>query len=140
LGLASRIVWHGRVTGAAKYRLLGEAAVIAVPSRYETFGMVAAEALAAGTPVVASDIPCLRDVVPDEAGVRVPPDDPGALAAGLTALLADPRRTAAAADAGRRFARQFDWDRLAAQQEAIYLATATRTNSAEAHREGRHGC
>jgi glycogen synthase len=134
LGLTDRIVWHGRVGGAAKYRLLGDAAVVAVPSRYETFGMVAAEALAAGTPVVASDIPCLRDVVPDAAGVRVPPENPVALAAGLTVLLADPRRAAGAGRAGREFARRFDWDRLAAQQEASYLAAAT------PHREGTRGC
>ncbi|WP_433218964.1 glycosyltransferase family 4 protein [Dactylosporangium sp. CS-047395] len=124
LGLTERVHWLGRVEGGAKYRLLADAAVVAVPSRFETFGMVAVEALACGTPVVATDIPCLRDVVPDEAGLRVPPGDPPALAAALRLVLDHPELAARFAAGARPFARQFGWDELAGRQDEIYRAAA----------------
>lgn len=124
LGVDGRISWRGRVEGQAKYDLLAAADVVAVPSRFETFGMVAVEALATGTPVVASDIDCLRHVVPDHVGRRVPVDQPEPLAAALRALLEDGATAARLGAAGREFARTFNWDRLAAQQERIYLAAA----------------
>jgi glycosyltransferase involved in cell wall biosynthesis len=123
-GVDGRISWHGRVEGQAKYDLLAAARVVAVPSRFETFGMVAVEALATGTPVVASDIDCLRQVVPGYAGRRVPVDRPDLLADALRALLEDEAAVVRLGSAGRAFARGFSWDRLAADQERIYLAAA----------------
>lgn len=64
--------------------------VVAVPSRREGFGLVAAEALAAGRPVVASAVGGLTDIVaPGETGVLVSPDDVVALGAGLRAVTAE---------------------------------------------------
>ena len=73
LGLAERVRFAGWVTGEAKWRLLAGARLAVVSSRHETFGMVALEAMATATPVVAFDIPGLHELVPDGCGWRVPP-------------------------------------------------------------------
>ncbi|GAA4796294.1 hypothetical protein GCM10023200_35450 [Actinomycetospora chlora] len=121
LGVDDRIRFVGWTAGAEKVALLADARLVVVPSRHETFGLVAVEALAAGTPVLAFDIPCLREVVPPGVGWTVPAFDGDALAARLVELMApDATPTLAAAGvAGRAFARAFDWDALAATQLAI---------------------
>ena len=106
--------------GEAKAALLAGARLVVVPSRAETFGLVAVEALAAGTPVVAFDIPSLREVVPPEVGWTVPAFDVDALGACLVAASADEAGLAAKGAAAREFARGYDWDALAAAQLAIY--------------------
>jgi glycosyltransferase involved in cell wall biosynthesis len=61
--------------------------VVVVPSRREPLGLAAVEGLACGTPVIASDVGGLREVVRDgENGLLIPPDDPGALAGALSRL------------------------------------------------------
>jgi glycogen(starch) synthase len=94
--------------------------VAVVPSRHETFGMVALEALAAATPVVAFDIAGLREVVPEGSGWRVPAFDVPALAERIRAACADPVLAEAAGLAGRHFAVGFDWDVLAGRQDEVY--------------------
>ena len=120
LGLAKRVRFAGWVTGEAKWRLLAGARLAVVPSRHETFGMVALEALATATPVVGFDIPGLREVVPDGCGWRVPPFDVPGLADRIRAACADPALAQAAGLAGRRFAAGFDWDVLAGRQDEVY--------------------
>lgn len=71
-GVADRVVFAGWVSGEARYALVANARLAVVPSRVETSGIAAVEALACGTAVVASDVPGLREVVPHEAGVLVP--------------------------------------------------------------------
>jgi glycosyltransferase involved in cell wall biosynthesis len=121
LGLGSRVRFLGRVSGPAKYELLSSAALLCMPSRYETFGMVALEALACGTPVLAFDIPCLREIIPTDCGVLVPGFDVEALGASLRTLIDQQRTLRTMGDAGREMARRFDWDGLALRQEMVYL-------------------
>ncbi|CAN5419938.1 hypothetical protein BH10ACT10_BH10ACT10_01920 [soil metagenome] len=116
-----RLVFLGRVEGVAKFRLLARARVVVMPSRYETFGMVAAEAMACRTPVVAFDIPSLRDVVVSGTGVLVPAFDVGAFGDAVVSLAADPARAERMGRSGRAWARRYDWDDVAAAQEAVYL-------------------
>lgn len=120
LGLTDRVRFAGWVRGAAKLRLLAGARVVVVPSRHETFGMVALEALATATPVVAFDIPGLREVVPDGTGWRVPAFDVPALAARIREVCGDAELATTAGKAGRVFAEDFDWDVLAARQDEVY--------------------
>ncbi len=85
--------------------------VLVAPSYAEPFGTVLAEAMAAGTPVVATAVGGLPEVVTDGSdGVLVPPGRPDALAAGVLRALADRERLGAAA---RASARRFDADRYA---------------------------
>ena len=101
--------------------LLSRADTLVVPSRWEGFGLVAVEAMAAGVPVIASGVDGLAEVVGD-AGVLVPPEDPRALAAAIRALAADPARRDALAAAGLVRARRFDIRRTAAAYEALYAS------------------
>ena len=124
LGLDDRVRFAGWVVGVEKARLLAGARVVAMPSRMETFGIVAVEAFAAATPVVAFAIPSLREVVPDGAGFTVPPFDVGEYAQRLLQIGTDADLAVAMGARGRRFAAGYDWDALAARQAHVYRAAA----------------
>ncbi|RKT54485.1 glycosyltransferase [Saccharothrix australiensis] len=119
LGIADRVRFAGWVTGQAKYDLLARARLVAVPSRFETFGIVAVEALATGTPVLAFDIPCLREVVPAHSGELVTPFDVPAYAEALIRLHRTPK-TGDRVRRARSFAAAYDWDALARRQADFY--------------------
>jgi glycosyltransferase involved in cell wall biosynthesis len=81
---------------------MASSSVCVMPSRWESFGYVAAEASSLGRPVVASDIPALAEVVdPRRTGLLAPPDDVDAWATALVELLADPQGAGAMGAAGR---------------------------------------
>jgi glycosyltransferase involved in cell wall biosynthesis len=112
---------RGEVPGALGFvphdeleRLYARAAVVACPSRREGFGVVCAEAMAYGRPVVAGDVGGLRDLVRhEETGLLVPPGDVGALRAALQRLLADSDLRRRFGEAGRtRIAEHFTWQRF----------------------------
>ena len=97
LGLDAAAFFTGWLDGAAD--LMAAFDVLAVPSRWEGFGLVTLEAMARSVPVVASRVSALPEIVADgETGLLVLPDDPNALADALAALLADPDRARALAD------------------------------------------
>jgi glycosyltransferase involved in cell wall biosynthesis len=89
--------FHGPLPHADIVPLLESAAAVVVPSRREGLGLVALEALAAGRPVIASDVGGLPEVVGEGDGVLLAPDDVTALAAALGGLPLPPPRAAAAA-------------------------------------------
>lgn len=112
----------GPVDDVTKATALASATVFCAPhTGGESFGMVVAEAMAAGTPVVASDLDAFRAVL-GGAAAFVPPGDPGALARGLGAVLDDPRHRAALAAAGRIRVAAYDWSVVAAAVERVYRA------------------
>jgi glycosyltransferase involved in cell wall biosynthesis len=106
--------------------VLAAADVFAFPSLWEGLGCAVIEAMALGLPVVASDVPALREVLEDGANATlVPPADPQALAAALARLLDDPDRRARY---GRRsrdiFRERFTLDRCAARMVRLFEAVA----------------
>jgi phosphatidylinositol alpha-mannosyltransferase len=109
------------VTDHEKARLLRSAAVLCAPSlRSESFGLVIAEAFAAGVPVVASDVAGYRELVRPDCGRLVPPGDPDALADALRALLSDRPARVAASAAARRRAQELAWPRVADRVLEVY--------------------
>jgi glycosyltransferase involved in cell wall biosynthesis len=108
-----RVVRLGYVTEAQRGDLLAGAAVVAVPSLYEGFGLVAAEAMLAGTPVVASDRGSHPEVV-GSAGLLVPASDPSALAAALEQVLTDHALADRLAAAGPSRSARYTWPAMAA--------------------------
>jgi glycosyltransferase involved in cell wall biosynthesis len=102
-GVADRVELRGRVSEAEKLRLLREAVVVAAPSRYEGFGIPLIEALAAGAPVVTTDVPAGNEVITHErTGLLTPYDDVPALAAAIVRLLHDRALAQRMAEAGRQ--------------------------------------
>jgi glycosyltransferase involved in cell wall biosynthesis len=98
-----------RLTGFVRDPALGEFSLVAVPSLAEPYGTVAAEAAAAGVPVVATRTGGLPEVVLDgETGVLVEPGDPSALAGAMGDLLDDPARRRELGGRARESARRFD--------------------------------
>jgi glycosyltransferase involved in cell wall biosynthesis len=104
----------GRISDDDLAVVLRRAAVLAVPSRAEGFGLPVLEALAVGTPVVHSDVPALVEVAGD-AGVAVPRDDARTLAATLRAVLDDGPGTERRVAQGRLRAEAFTWQHAAAE-------------------------
>lgn len=105
-------------------QLYEEAAVVAVPSRREGFGVTCLEAMAHAKPVVASAVGGLRDLVVDgETGLLVPPRDSRALRRALERLLGDTELRRRLGVAGRERARvRFSWDRVTADTLETYEA------------------
>ena len=120
MGIGDRVRFVGRIAAADRFDWLAGADLVAMPSRYETFGMVAAEALAVATPVVAFDIPCLRALVDEDVGRRVPAFEVEAFAAALTALAHDVELRRRLGDAGPARVASLNWDDLAAEQGQVY--------------------
>ncbi len=100
----SRVVWLGRVSDAEKIRRMAEATVFCAPSLHgESFGVVLLEAMASGTPVVASDIDGYQNVAThDVDALLVEPGDERALAAALAKVMANPRLSQRLIEAGHR--------------------------------------
>jgi glycosyltransferase involved in cell wall biosynthesis len=125
--ISERVRLVGWVSGAEKLRLLSSARLVVVPSRQETFGLVALEALASATPVIAFDIPCLREVVPPGCGWLVTPFDVDGLAGEIAARYDAMAELGDAGRAGRVFASRFDWDLLARHQMDEYRQALPKT-------------
>jgi phosphatidylinositol alpha-mannosyltransferase len=87
----------------------------------ESFGIVLAEAMAAGLPIVASDIPGYRDVARDgQEALLVTPGDPAALVSGVSRVLDDPALAKALGTSGAERARQYDWDTVTHRVVSLY--------------------
>jgi glycosyltransferase involved in cell wall biosynthesis len=122
LGCGHRLRIVGRVSTEALLGLYRRAALVAVPSRFEGFGLPAAEAMACGTPVVAAAAGALPEVVRrGGGGTLVPRDDAAALAKGIAALLEQPAARAELGARGRRgIAQAYSWPSIAAATAAVY--------------------
>ncbi len=97
--------------------------VVVMPSHYESFGMVALEAMACGTPVVASDVGGLSYLVQDGVtGFRVPNGDPVALSNALEKIVLNPELRARLSHQAVEYAQQYSWERIADRILQVYAA------------------
>lgn len=122
LGVADSVIFRSGLDEADVIGLMQSARALVQFSRFEGFGMPALESIACGTPVVASDIPPLTEVL-GSAGLFVPLD-PRALGAALVRLATDPVLAAELSSQGLERAYSFSWDRCAAQHLEVYREAA----------------
>lgn len=110
----------GRVEGAAKDVLLRDCRFLVMPSRQETFGLTALEAMAASRPVIAFDIDHLNEVVRPAWGRLVGLGDVEALAAQASSLWQTPALARFLGERGFQEAQSYNWDEIAKKQLAVY--------------------
>lgn len=132
LGVADEVRFAGWLPREQTVREMASAAAVVVPSdgTQEGFGLVVAEAMASGAPVVASDIAVFREVLcGEQCGWLFTPGDPQALAATVTVLLADPAEAARRAErAGTRVMERFGLAEMAARYAAVYASMLKSTD------------
>lgn len=126
-GLPQPACYVGRVTDAELKSLYTHAACLVFPSRYEGFGLPAVEAMACGCPVVAANIPALREVCSD-AAVYVNPYRPSDIADGVCRLMDAPALDTAMRQAALTRARHFTWRRAASELAEIAGRVGARTH------------
>jgi glycosyltransferase involved in cell wall biosynthesis len=123
--LAGRVFWHGAVDDITLQAHYAAADVLVLPSLHEGYGMVVAEALAAGLPVLASRVGAMEHTVPAQAGLLVPPGDVAALHAALARLIAEPDLRARLAAGARAAAGHLPtWERQASRFALVLEALA----------------
>ncbi len=123
-GVSDLVRFLGWVSPAEKPALYSAASVFAFPSRYEGFGLPPLEAMACGTPVVASDASSLPEVV-GPGGILVAPDDPKAWSQALASLLEDCSQRQVLENAALAQSRRFSWRRTAEATAAVYDRAST---------------
>jgi len=119
LGLQEEVEFIGGKTQPQLAGYMQESAVLVLPSRKESLGMVLVEALACGTPVVATRCGGPGDIVTDQVGALVPPEDPEALAGAIERVI--DRRDQYQPAALRAYAlEKFSWQRIGEQYLDLY--------------------
>jgi glycosyltransferase involved in cell wall biosynthesis len=122
MGLEHKVLFEGFLDEDSLLKLQKCADVSVVPSLFEPFGIVALEAMAAKSPVVASDTGGLSEIIDhDVTGVKVYPNNPDSLAWGITKVLVDDNyRRTISENAYRRVIEKYDWEKIAQQTKRIY--------------------
>jgi glycogen(starch) synthase len=121
LALGDRVHFVGRADRQEAVALFQGAAAFALPSRHEPFGIVNLEAMAAGIPVVASEVGGVPEFVIDgSSGLLVPPDDPAALAAAIRRLFDSPALRESLVTKGVEVANEFRWDCIEHEYRCVY--------------------
>jgi glycosyltransferase involved in cell wall biosynthesis len=125
LNLDGLVHFTGRLTQEELVKRYSAAKIAVVPSLYEGFGLPAAEAMACGTPVIATTGGALPEVVGD-AGILVPPRNAYALAAAIKQLLNDKQAQQRMSEAGRkRVKEKFNWEQAAIRTIEVYQEVLT---------------
>jgi D-inositol-3-phosphate glycosyltransferase len=121
LGVADRVSFLGARPQEQLPDYFAAANVVAIPSHYESFGMVALEAMACGTAVIASNAGGLALTIEDgRSGLLFPPDDHAALASQIRLILGDPALATSLEAGARRRAAEYGWPTVARRVTTIY--------------------
>lgn len=138
LGLRERVRFLGAQEQDRLPTYYRAAVALIMPSDYESFGMVALEAMACGTPVIASEVGGLAFLVEDGVtGFHVPSREPAALAGRIRAILTRPERRAQMGRAARAVARRYGWAMIAGRLLAIFESMHQTRPAARTPCEGR---
>ena len=121
LGLDQSVVFLGKRDQDKLPYYYSAAEVLVMPSHYESFGMVALEAMACGTPVIASEVGGLAYLVRDgETGFTIPAEEPDALCEKLTWLLNDSELHQKMSRQAAEYAQDYAWEKIAKQIVNVY--------------------
>jgi D-inositol-3-phosphate glycosyltransferase len=121
LGLGGMVVFLGKRAQQTLPYYYSAADVLVMPSHYESFGMVALEAMACGTPVIASQVGGLAFLVQDgETGYHVPDQEPSKLSDKLTLLLDNPDQHQAMGLRAAKYAENYAWANIASQIVTVF--------------------
>ena len=121
LAMGKLVVFLGKRDQSTLPYYYSAAEVVVMPSHYESFGMVALEAMACGTPVIASQVGGLAFLVQDGVtGYTIPGGDPDALCDKLTGLLEDGELRRRLGQNAARYAQKYAWDKIAKQIVEVY--------------------
>lgn len=123
LGISARCHWQSWVTDVERLELLNRCQALVIASLWEGFGLPALEAMACGTPVIASQAGALPEVV-GEAGLLVNPRNVGEISSAMTAVVREAALAAAAREAGPVRAASFSWQTTARQVESVLTELA----------------
>ena len=137
LGVTEHVVFTGYLDDYEVRNLLKAADVVVVPSLYEPFGIVALEAMAAKTPVVASDVDGLSELIRDGEGVKVPPNNSEILAASIIKILSDEDEERAKGgvvvekmlEKGFKRAIDLNWDKISDATIGVYAKVLSLTRA-----------
>jgi D-inositol-3-phosphate glycosyltransferase len=130
-GLSELVTFLGKKSQESLPYYYSAAEAVVVPSHYESFGMVALEAMACGTPVVASQVGGLAYLVQDGlTGYTVPVDEPAELASRLTTLLQDTHLRDQMGKRAEQVAQEYAWEKIANRLLTVYesLVVKSATN------------
>ncbi len=122
-GLENDVVFTGFVGDESLPAVYAGADALVFPSLYEGFGYPPLEAMACGTPVIASNVSSLPEVA-GPAALLVPPEDAGAVAGAIVRVLNSPGLAAELRQAGRKRAGQFSKERMGREYIAVYEKVA----------------
>ena len=123
LNLAERVTFEGEADATAIGRYYEAADVFVLPTRYEGYGMAVAEALARGLPIVSTRTGAIPEIVPDHAGLLVPPGDVPALTVALSSVLGDASLRRRLADGARLARARLPTWRMSAAKMGTVLET-----------------
>jgi glycosyltransferase involved in cell wall biosynthesis len=124
LGLSEQVTFAGPIFGQEKWAAYRDADVFVLPSQNENFGNTAAEAVAAGTPVVVTEQCGIAPLLADEAGITVP-HDASALASALYNFFKQPGLRQRLIDGCAAVTARLGWDEPVRQMESLYAAIAS---------------
>jgi D-inositol-3-phosphate glycosyltransferase len=121
LGITDLVTFLGARDQDRLHHYYSAAEMVIMPSRYESFGMVALEAMACGTPVIASEVGGLAHLVRDgRTGLHVPDGDPVALAQAIARLAEDHELRERMGRTAHLYAQQYSWECIADRMVALY--------------------
>ncbi|MBN3908324.1 MAG: glycosyltransferase [Nostoc sp. NMS1] len=122
VGLAEKVTFPGQISHDLMPLFYSSADVCTIPSHYEPFGLVALEAMACGTPVVASDTGGLKfTIVPEQTGLLVPPKDTTAFTKAIDSILENESWARSMGEQGvKRVCEKFSWEKVTNELNSLY--------------------
>jgi glycosyltransferase involved in cell wall biosynthesis len=121
LGISNRVSFTGRLPEREVRSLMGSATCLVLPSLAESFGMAVLEAIASATPVVATNVGGIPDIVQHGLnGLLVQPADSHALAESIARIVSDSKLRRRLSENGKETCRKFSWDKIAHRTLRVY--------------------